>query len=143
VKAHNCEFRIEKFQLLDIMRKHVPHLINPKKRIPMPHQALMLGNQADTIKRNGEIPGSYSRQQTKLERTRCSSTSQRPRLANTIWEDSTLVMGNKHKIYMAAIPLNHHTLNAIHVRATPSKIPKRALCGLYKNSGSDEMRLMG
>jgi len=28
------------------------------------------------------------------------------------------------------------------VRATPSKIPKRASCGLYKNSGSGEMRLM-
>jgi len=31
----------------------------------------------------------------------------------------------------------------IPVRATPSKIPKRASCGLYKNSGSGEMRLMG
>ena len=29
------------------------------------------------------------------------------------------------------------------VRATPSKIPKWVLCGLYKNSGSGEMRLMG
>jgi len=29
------------------------------------------------------------------------------------------------------------------VRATPSKIPKWASCGLYKNSGSGEMRLMG
>ena len=29
------------------------------------------------------------------------------------------------------------------VRATPSKLPKRASCGLYKNSGSNEMRLMG
>jgi len=29
------------------------------------------------------------------------------------------------------------------VRATPLNIPKRALCGLYKNSGSGEMRLMG
>ena len=29
------------------------------------------------------------------------------------------------------------------VRATPSKLPKRASCRLYKNSGSDEMRLMG
>jgi len=28
------------------------------------------------------------------------------------------------------------------VRATPLRIPKRALCGLYKNSGLDEMRLM-
>ena len=44
-KAHNCEFSIEKFQLLDITKKRVPHLINPKKRIPMPRQALVLGNQ--------------------------------------------------------------------------------------------------
>ena len=29
------------------------------------------------------------------------------------------------------------------VRATPSKIPKWASCRLYKNSGLDEMRLMG
>jgi len=28
------------------------------------------------------------------------------------------------------------------VRATPSNIPKQALCGLYKNSGLGEMRLM-
>jgi len=28
------------------------------------------------------------------------------------------------------------------VRATPLNIPKRASCGLYKNSGSYEMRLM-
>jgi len=34
-------------------------------------------------------------------------------------------------------------MNLLLVRATPSKIPKRALCGLYKNSGLDEMRLMG
>ena len=35
------------------------------------------------------------------------------------------------------------TKSFISVRARPSKIPKRASCGLYKNSGSDEMRLMG
>jgi len=29
------------------------------------------------------------------------------------------------------------------VRATLSNIPKRVSCGLYKNSGSGEMRLMG
>jgi len=29
------------------------------------------------------------------------------------------------------------------VRATLSNIPKWASCGLYKNSGSNEMRLMG
>jgi len=30
-----------------------------------------------------------------------------------------------------------------HVRATPSNILKQVLCGLYKNSGLGEMRLMG
>jgi len=44
-KEHNCEFRIEKFQLLDITRKTVPHPLNPKKCIPIPCHALMLGNQ--------------------------------------------------------------------------------------------------
>jgi len=45
VKAHNCEFSIKKFQLLDITKKCIPHPINPKKRIPMPCQTLVLGNQ--------------------------------------------------------------------------------------------------
>jgi len=34
-------------------------------------------------------------------------------------------------------------LRVVRVRATPSNIPKWASCGLYKNSGSGEMRLMG
>ena len=58
-KRHNCEFGIEKFQLLDITRKTVPHPLNPKKRIPTPHHALMLGNQhipsAETAKFLGVI----------------------------------------------------------------------------------------
>jgi len=32
---------------------------------------------------------------------------------------------------------------SVAVRATPSNIPKWASCGLYKNSGSGEMRLIG
>jgi hypothetical protein len=35
-KDHNCEFGIKKFQLLDIMRKSIPHPLNAKKRVPMP-----------------------------------------------------------------------------------------------------------
>ena len=44
-KKHNCEFGIEKFQLLDITRKMVSNPINPRRKIPMLRKALMLGNQ--------------------------------------------------------------------------------------------------
>ena len=33
---HNCEFSIEKFQLLDITMKLVPNPVNPRKKIPTP-----------------------------------------------------------------------------------------------------------
>ena len=42
---HNCEFSIDKFQLLDLTKKLVPCLFLTKKRVPTPHQALMLGTQ--------------------------------------------------------------------------------------------------
>jgi len=35
-KTHNCEFCIEKFQLLDAMKKQIPNPINSKERIPIP-----------------------------------------------------------------------------------------------------------
>jgi hypothetical protein len=35
-KKHNCEFGIEKFQLLDLSRKLIPHQLNPKKKVPIP-----------------------------------------------------------------------------------------------------------
>jgi len=35
-KDHNCKFSIEKFQLLDIMKRLVLHPLNPQKWIPMP-----------------------------------------------------------------------------------------------------------
>jgi hypothetical protein len=44
-KTHNCEFGVEKFQLLDLTRKTIPHPLNPKKRIPTPCRALVLGRQ--------------------------------------------------------------------------------------------------
>jgi len=44
-KIHNCKFGIEKFQLLDITKKLIPHPVNPKKKIPTPHSTLILGNQ--------------------------------------------------------------------------------------------------
>jgi len=44
-KDHNCEFGIKKFQLLDITQRLTPHPLNPKKRIPTPRRALILGNQ--------------------------------------------------------------------------------------------------
>jgi Reverse transcriptase (RNA-dependent DNA polymerase) len=44
-RDHNCKFGIEKFQLLDISRKLIPHQLNPKKKIPVPRHALILGDQ--------------------------------------------------------------------------------------------------
>jgi len=37
---------------------------------------------------------------------------------------------------------HHHHHHGDAVRATPLNIPKWVLCGLYKKSGSGEMRLM-
>jgi len=49
-KIHNCEFGIKKFQLLDITKKLIPHPVNPKKKIPTPCSALILGNQCILLK---------------------------------------------------------------------------------------------
>jgi len=51
---------------------------------------------------------------------------------------------NTFRLTMGNVILMHVILaKPIFVRATPSNIPKWASCGLYKNSGSGEMRLMG
>ena len=44
-KKHNCTFGIDKFQLLDLSRKLIPHQFNPRRRVPIPRQTLILGNQ--------------------------------------------------------------------------------------------------
>jgi hypothetical protein len=56
-KDHNCEFGIEKFQLLDITKRLVPHPLNPRKRIPMPRRALILGNQRIPSKETAKFLG--------------------------------------------------------------------------------------
>ena len=43
-KEHNCEFGIEKFQLLDITRRLTPNPVNPRKRIPIPRRTLVLSD---------------------------------------------------------------------------------------------------
>ena len=43
-KDHNCEFGIDKFQLVDITKRLVPNPLNPRKRIPMPRRTLILGD---------------------------------------------------------------------------------------------------
>ena len=43
-KDHNCEFSIRKFQLLDISKRTVLHALNPRKQIPLPLWALVLGD---------------------------------------------------------------------------------------------------
>jgi ribonuclease HI len=42
--SHNCEFNIEKFQLLDFSKKLIPHPFLIKKRIPAPRNTLKLNN---------------------------------------------------------------------------------------------------
>ena len=42
--THNCEFGLEKFQLLKFTRKCVPHPFNSRKRVPTPCRVLMLAN---------------------------------------------------------------------------------------------------
>jgi hypothetical protein len=43
-RIHNCEFGMEKFQLLDMSRKTIPHTLNPRKRIQVPRHTLTLNN---------------------------------------------------------------------------------------------------
>jgi hypothetical protein len=56
-KDHNCEFSIEKFQLLDIMQRLTPHPLNPKRRIPTPRRTLILGNQCIPSKETAKFLG--------------------------------------------------------------------------------------
>lgn len=42
-KEHNCEFGIEKFQLLDASRQTEPNPVQPQKRIPIRRPPLMIG----------------------------------------------------------------------------------------------------
>jgi len=50
-RDHNCEFGIEKFQLVDFSRKLIPNPLDARKRIPVGRPALKLG--AQTIKSQG------------------------------------------------------------------------------------------
>jgi hypothetical protein len=43
-RDHNCEFGVEKFQLVDITRRLTPNPLNPRKRIPTPRRTLILGD---------------------------------------------------------------------------------------------------
>ena len=56
-KNHNCEFGVEKFQLLDLSKKLIPHQLNPKKRVPIPRQALIIGNQRIPSKETAKFLG--------------------------------------------------------------------------------------
>ena len=56
-KIHNCEFGVEKFQLLDITKKLVPNPINPKKKILTLRKALVLGNQRIPSKETARFLG--------------------------------------------------------------------------------------
>jgi hypothetical protein len=54
---HNCEFGMEKFQLIDITRRLVPNPINPRKKIPMPRKTLILGNKRIPSKETAKFLG--------------------------------------------------------------------------------------
>jgi Reverse transcriptase (RNA-dependent DNA polymerase) len=56
-ERHNCTFRVEKFQLLDLSGKWVPHPLNPRRRIPLPRRALLLGNQRIPSKETAKFLG--------------------------------------------------------------------------------------
>ena len=44
-RKHNCEFGIEKFQLVDFSRQLIPNPINPRKKIPIGRPSLRLSTQ--------------------------------------------------------------------------------------------------
>jgi hypothetical protein len=48
---------IEKFQLLDISRKLIPHQLNPRKKTPIPQRALILGEQCIPSKETAKFLG--------------------------------------------------------------------------------------
>jgi len=56
---------------------------------------------------------------------------------------STHALNVLYALRMSFVWSRYMVVHWLCVRATLSNIPKRALCRLYKNSGSDEMRLMG
>ena len=56
-KTHNCEFGVEKFQLLDASKKLIPNPLNPRRRIPQPRQALTLGEQRIPSKETARFLG--------------------------------------------------------------------------------------
>ena len=50
---HNCEFGIEKVQLVDFSRRLIPNPINPRKKIPIGRPSLHLSTQV--IKSQGSV----------------------------------------------------------------------------------------
>ena len=56
-KLHNCEFGIDKFQLLDLTKRLTPHPFIPKKNIPTPRQALVIQNQRIPSKETAKFLG--------------------------------------------------------------------------------------
>jgi len=56
-KTHNCKFSVEKFQQLDASKKLIPNPLNPKRRIPQPRQALILGEQHIPSKETARLLG--------------------------------------------------------------------------------------
>jgi hypothetical protein len=56
-ESHNCEFGVEKFQLLDATKKLIPNPLKPRRRIPQPRQALILREQRIPSKETARFLG--------------------------------------------------------------------------------------
>jgi ribonuclease HI/exonuclease III len=56
-RDHNCEFGTDKFQLLDLSRKKQQDPNNPRKRVPIPRQHLILNNITIPSKQSIKILG--------------------------------------------------------------------------------------
>ncbi|KAF5370505.1 hypothetical protein D9615_010347 [Tricholomella constricta] len=56
-EEHNCEFGIDKFQLLDLTRKLIPHTFMTRRRVPTPRQALILGDHRIESKASAKFLG--------------------------------------------------------------------------------------
>lgn len=93
-KLHNCEFGIEKFQLLDITKKDGTQPNQPQKKDFHPMKHIDLRKPEDTIKRDCKVSGRDGRQQDELESTMHSCAHKGSGLDYTLQQDSTHTLQN-------------------------------------------------
>jgi hypothetical protein len=86
-----------------------PPPLEPQEKNTNAETSSDTGKPTHTVEGNSKISRGNSGQQTELERTVCSGTCKRTRLANTIWATGPNIPRNQRKIYMATIPLYRST----------------------------------